>query len=253
MKEKPTVLTFLRGLIIAAAIAMPGAAVAANVVLVHGMNMDGGAWRSVYDKLTADGYSVSVAQLPMTSVQDDIAATRRAISAQDGPVVLVGHSYGGMVISHVGTQSQVKALVYIAAFQPIVGESLAYLNASVPAELPQDAIRMFDDGYYVVAPDAWVTYVANGLSEADAQYTAKFQTPANTSIFGYEAKTAAWQGLPSWAVIATKDRTISPELQRRMAIRSGAKQVDVEAGHLPQISHPDQVIAVIKEAAAAVK
>ncbi|MGL4238028.1 esterase/lipase family protein, partial [Tabrizicola sp.] len=101
-----------------------------NIVLVHGLNMDGGAWRAVYDRLTADGYDVTVVQLPMTSIADDIAATRRALYAQDGPVVLVGHSYGGMVISQAGTDPQVKALVYIAAFQPEIGESLAFLNAS---------------------------------------------------------------------------------------------------------------------------
>ncbi|WP_220359418.1 alpha/beta fold hydrolase [Alkalilimnicola ehrlichii] len=112
---------------------------------------------------------------------------------------------------------------------------------------------MFDDGYYVVKPDAWITYVANGLPEADARYTAEFQTPANASIFGYEAETAAWQTLPAWAAIATADRIITPELQRQMSKRSGAKLIEIDAGHLLQISHPDEVTALIKEAAAAAK
>lgn len=237
---------------IAAAFALPGAASAKanNIVLVHGLNMDGGAWRAVYNRLTADDYSVTVVQLPMTSISDDIAATRRALDAQDGPIVLVGHSYGGMVISQTGTDPDVKALVYIAAFQPEIGESLAFLNASVPAKLPQDAIQVFDDGYYLVKPDAWIADVMNGVSEADAKYTAMFQTPANTAIFGYEAEAAAWRKTPAWAVIATEDRTIAPELQRQMSKRSGANVVEIEGGHLVQMSHPDEVTAIIAEAAA---
>ena len=145
----------------------------------------------------------------MTSIEDDIAAARRAIDAQDGPVVLVGHSYGGMVISQAGTDPDVKALIYVAAFQPEVGESLAFLNASIPAELPQDAVQLLDDGYYVVKPEAWLAYVANGLPESDARYTATFQTPVNTAIFGYEAEAAAWHETPAWAVIRSLSATLS--------------------------------------------
>jgi pimeloyl-ACP methyl ester carboxylesterase len=234
---------------------LPAAASAAtnNIVLVHGMNMDGSAWRTVHDKLTSEGYDVTVVQLPMTSIQDDIAATRRAIKAQDGPVVLVGHSYGGMVITQAGVDPAVKALVYVAAFQPDIGESLSYLNASIPAQLPPEAIQVADDGFYTVEPNAWVADVANGLPPQDAQYTATFQSPANTAIFGYEAEHAAWRNLPAWAVIATEDRTITPELQRNMAERSGAKAIEIEAGHLVQISHPDEVTAVIEEAAETVE
>lgn len=242
------------GMAVAAAIAMPGpaAAEAHDVVLVHGMNMDGGAWRAVYDRLTADGYRVTAVQLPMTSMEDDIAATRRAIDAQDGPVVLVGHSYGGMVISQAGVDPNVKALVYVAAFQPEIGESLASLNASIPGELPADAILMFDDGYYVVDPDAWIADVANGLPEAEARYTAIFQTPANSSLFGYRAEAAAWHDIPAWAAIAAEDRTIAPALQRQMAGRSGARMVEIDGGHLLHMSHPQEIAALIEEAAASV-
>jgi pimeloyl-ACP methyl ester carboxylesterase len=224
-----------------------------NIVLVHGLNMDGGAWRAVYDRLTADDYDVTVVQLPMTSIADDIAATRRALDAQDGSIVLVGHSYGGMVISQAGADPDVKALVYIAAFQPEIGESLAFLNASIPAELPQDAIKVFDDGFYVVKPDAWIADVANGVPETDAKYTAMFQAPASTAIFGYEAADAAWHKTTAWVAIATDDRTIAPELQRQMSRRSGAKVVEIEGGHLLQMSHPDEVTAVIEEAAGSVE
>lgn len=241
------------GISLAAATFSTAAAGPDNVVLVHGMNMDGSAWRAVYDRLHAEGYNISVVQLPMTSIQDDIAATRRAIKAQDGPVILVGHSYGGMVISQAGTEPAVKALVYVAAFLPEVGESLAYLNASVPAQLPQDAIKVADDGFYRVDPDAWITNVANGLSSADARFTATFQSPVNTAIFGYKAEAAAWRDVPAWAAIAMQDRTIAPQLQRKMAERAGAKIVEIEAGHLVQMSHPEEVSTLIKRAAGAAK
>jgi pimeloyl-ACP methyl ester carboxylesterase len=232
---------------------LPGAAAAQvrNVVLVHGMNADGSTWRSVFDQLDGEGYEVTVVQLPLTSIEDDIAATRRIIDAQDGPVVLVGHSYGGMVISQAGTDPKVEALVYVAAFLPEIGESLAMLNASVPADLPQSAIRVFEDGTYLVEPEAWIADVANGLSEADARFSAMSQATSNTAIFGYEAEAAAWHDVPSWAAVATEDRTIAPELQRQMADRSGATVVEIDGGHMLPMSHPNEVAALIKDAAAA--
>jgi pimeloyl-ACP methyl ester carboxylesterase len=217
------------------------------------MNMDGHVWSAVYDNLKAKDYEVTVVQLPMTSIEDDIAATRRAIGAQHQPVVLVGHSYGGMVISQAGTDPKVKALVYIAAFQPDIGQSLADLNSAVPAELPQDAASMFDDGYVVVRPEAWIEYVANGLPDADARHTAIFQTPVNSSIFGYKAKAAAWKNVPSWSAIAKQDRTVAPTLQREMSQRAGATVVEIDGGHLLPMSHPAEVAGLIETAAAAIE
>lgn len=253
MRNTKTLLISL-GMAAAAALALPGnaAAKANNVVLVHGLNMDAGVWRSVRDRLIADGYHVSVVQMPMTSIKDDIAATRRVIDAENGPVVLVGHSYGGMIIGQAGADSKVGALVYVAAFQPEVGESLAYLNASVPAKLPQSAIHVSGDGYYVVEPEAWIADVANGVPTAEANYTALFQRPANTSIFAYKAEAAAWHKTPAWAAIATEDRTIAPELQRQMSKRSGAKTVDIQGGHLLPMSNADEVSSLIEKAAASV-
>ncbi|AWF82696.1 alpha/beta hydrolase [Microbulbifer sp. A4B17] len=224
-----------------------------NVVLVHGLNMDGSAWHKVHKRLTSKGYDVTVVQMPMTSIQEDVAAVNRVIDMQDGPVTLVGHSYGGMVISQAGMSPKVQALVYIAAFQPEVGESLGYLNTSMPAELPQEAIRVSKDGYYVVARDAWITYVANGLTKSEAVYTADFQSPANTSIFSYQAELAAWKHKPHWSLIANDDLTITPELQRMMSKRSKAKTSIVEGGHLLPISHSEEVAAVIESAASFVE
>jgi pimeloyl-ACP methyl ester carboxylesterase len=239
---------------LALGLALPhGAAAADNIVLVHGMNMDGSVWRAVYDRLEEAGHHVTIAQMPMTSIEADIAAVRRAIEAQDGPVVLVGHSYGGMVITQAGIAPAVKALVYIAAYQPDVGESLALLNTSVPAALPADAIRMFDDGFYLVDQDAWVADVATGLPEAEARFSAAIQSPVNSAIFGYEAEHAAWRNLPVWSAIAKGDRTTAPELQRQMSERSKATVVELDGGHLLPVSHPDEVVALIEAAAEAVR
>lgn len=237
-----------------AIIIAPGSAFAQvkNVVLVHGMNMDGSAWRAVHKRLAADGYNVIIAQMPMTSIEDDVSAVRRAITMANGPVVLVGHSYGGMVISQAGVGSEVEALVYVAAFQPDLGESLAELNSSTPAQLPPNSLRILDDGYYTVEPTAWVEHVASGLSEDEAQFTANFQTPVNSAIFGYKAAAAAWHDKPTWSAIATKDKTVSPDLQRMMSNRSKAETVEIEGGHLVHMSHYADVAGLIDRAANAV-
>ncbi|EJB07007.1 putative hydrolase or acyltransferase of alpha/beta superfamily [Rhizobium leguminosarum bv. trifolii WSM597] len=252
-----TLKQFVKPLFTAVALAIlatPGIAMAQvkKVVLVHGMNMDGGAWSSVYKRLVSDGYQVVVAQMPMTSIGDDIAAVRRAITMANGPVVLVGHSYGGMVISQAGTSPDVKALVYVAAFQPEIGESLAKLNSSTPAKLPADSLQVLKDGFYTVKPEAWIADVANGVSKDEAQYTANFQTPVNSAIFGYTAEAAAWHDKPVWSAIATEDRTISPELQRMMSKRSKAETLEIQGGHLLQISNSREVTALIEKAANAV-
>ncbi|MTH97238.1 alpha/beta fold hydrolase [Roseibium sp. RKSG952] len=250
-------MTHLRELILSSAIALSASAAlpasahadAKNVVLVHGLNMDGGAWRGVHERLTADGYSVTVVQMPLTSASDDIAAARRAIEAQDGPVVLVGHSYGGMVISETGTGPNVAALVYVASFLPEKGESLGALNASIPTDFDPSAIKVSADGFYVLERDAWIKSVANDIPEADANYTADFQTAAHTSIFGYQAEVSAWKDKPSWAVIPTRDLTVAPQLQHKMAARAGASVTEIEAGHLVNMSHPDAITDIIKQAA----
>lgn len=235
-----------------AALPTPASAEAGGIVLVHGMNMDGGAWREVFDRLVAEDYQVVVAQLPLTSIEDDIAAATRAIDAAAAPVVLVGHSYGGMVISQAGTHSNVGALVYVAAFLPEIGESLNVLNASAPGELPADAVTVLDDGHFLVEPEAWMTFVANGLPLADQSFTAYAQTASNSAMLGHEAQAAAWKDKPSWSAIATQDRIISPALQRRMTERAGAIAVEIDGGHLLPQTNPGDIVALIKAAAAAI-
>lgn len=234
---------------------LPGLAGAETpeIVLVHGANMDGSAWRAVYDRLTADGYEVAVVQLPLTSVEADVAATRRVLETVTGPVVLVGHSYGGFVISQAGVDPDVKALVYVAAFLPDRGETIATLSATAPSKLSPEVMRIFPDGHYLIGREAWIADVATGLPDADARFTADAQTASNTVIFSYQATDAAGQTVPAWSVVATDDRIISPELQRRMSARADATVVEMDGGHLLPMTRSAEVAKVIEEAAASIE
>lgn len=224
-----------------------------NIVLVHGANVDGSTWRGVYDRLTADNYKVTVAQMPLTSTEDDIAAVRRIVDVQDGPVLLVGHSYGGVVISEVGLHPDVRGLVYVAAFQPDAGESGGSLLASIPGEFSSDMLTIFEDGHYLIHEDAFLSVVGNGLSNADAIFVARAQAASNSAILEYQTESPAWSEKPSWSVVATLDRTIAPDLQRQMAQRAGSTVFDIENGHMLPMTNPDEVADVIRQAADAVE
>jgi pimeloyl-ACP methyl ester carboxylesterase len=162
-----------------------------NIVLVHGANVDGSTWRGVYDRLTADDYKVTVVQMPLTSTEDDIAAAQRIIDVQDGPILLVGHSYGGVVISEVGVDPDVRGLVYVAAFQPDVGESGGGLLASTPTAFTSDKLTVFEDGHYLIHEDAFLSVVGNGLPDADAIFVARSQAASHSGILAYEVQSAA--------------------------------------------------------------
>ncbi len=224
-----------------------------NIVLVHGANVDGSTWRDVYDNLTADDYKVTVAQMPLTSTEDDIAAVQRIVDIQDGPILLVGHSYGGVVISEVGADPDVSGLVYVAAFLPDAGESGGSLLASMPTEFTPDKLTVFEDGHYLIHEEAFLSVVGNGLSEDDAIYVARSQAASNSAILEYRTGAAAWTEKPSWSIIATLDRTIAPDLQRRMSQRAGSTVVDVENGHMLPMTNPAEVANVIRQAAEAVE
>jgi pimeloyl-ACP methyl ester carboxylesterase len=234
-----------------AAIAMQGAAAAPvrNVVLVHGFFADGSGWKGVADILTRDGFNVSVVQQPETSLADDVKATTRAIDALDGDSILVGHSYGGMVITEAGNHAKVAGLVYVAAFQPDTGESLKDLVDRTPPA--SKGIKGTADGHLYFDPALFHADFAADLPVAQATFMALSQVMPAVQTAGSPVTQAAWKTRPSWAIVSTADRTVNPDLERFMAKRAGSKTVDIDGSHVAFIAHPDKVARVIEQAAAA--
>ena len=226
------------------------AGVAPNVVLVHGAVLDGSTWRAVHDLLVADGLRVTVAQLPLSGLMDDVAAVRAVLDRQDGPVTLVGHSYGGAVISVAGADPDVASLVYVAALQPDAGESVADLNASMPSPARDgDTVLTADGAALTVDPDRFAAALAADLPAADARFLADSQTPTAVSAFSAALPEAAWHDRPVYGIVAARDRSVNPDLQRWMYERSGAAVVELDASHLVPMSRPDAVADVIREVA----
>lgn len=233
-----------------AAIAPVAAAGAAdpirNIVLVHGAYADGSGWQGVYDRLVSKGYEVSIVQEPETSLEEDIEATRRVIEMQEGPVVLVGHSWGGQVITEAGTDDKVKVLVYIAALVPDIGESTAALQARTPPA--STAIGPVSGGYLMIDQQRFREDFAGDLTEEQAAFMAASQVLISQNAVETPARTAAWKTKSSFGIVATKDRTINPELERWMYQPAKAKVTEIDSSHVVMISHPDKVAAVIEEA-----
>jgi pimeloyl-ACP methyl ester carboxylesterase len=224
---------------------------AANVVLVHGGFVDGSGWRPVYDLLTKDGYRVAVVQNPTLSLAGDAAAAKLIIDAQDGPVVLVGHSYGGAVISEAGTDPNVAALVYISAFAPDAGESVNTLLAGFPQDAPQPPILPPKDGFLFLDRDKFHASFAGDLPADLAAFMADSQVPWGVDALGGQVSEPAWRTKPSWYLVTSDDKMIPPAAQRTMAGRAGSTTVEVAASHSVYVSQPAAVTACIKQAAAA--
>jgi pimeloyl-ACP methyl ester carboxylesterase len=219
-----------------------------NVVLVHGAFADGSGWRGVYEDLTARGYRVTIVQNPLTSLADDVAATHRALDRQDGPAILVGHSWGGTVITEAGVHPKVRGLVYVSALSPDAGETTAqqYAGYTTP---PEFVIETGEDGYGFIKPDAFAAGFAADASETDAAFLRDAQVPINMSVFATKLEHAAWRTLPSWAVIATDDKAFDQRMLQDMAKRTGAKVTNVAASHAVYLTQPKVVADVIDEAA----
>lgn len=220
-----------------------------NVVIVHGALADGSGWRKVYDRLTARGYRVTVVQQPMTSLADDVNATRRILDLQDGPSLLVGHSYGGMVITEAGNAGNVAGLVYVAAFQPDAGETLLELAGRIPAATK--GITATSDDFLYLDPKVYAADFAADVPRADAEFMARSQVFPAKASFDTRIKQAAWKTKKSWALVAANDRAIHPDLMRTMAKRAGSTSVEVQASHAVFVSQPQAVAALIEHAARA--
>jgi pimeloyl-ACP methyl ester carboxylesterase len=201
-----------------------------NVVLVHGAFADGSGWRGVYDNLTARGYTVTIVQNPLTSFADDVAATTRILNRQDGPTILVGHSWGGTVITEAGVHPNVAGLVYVSALAPDSGQTTGQQYEGF-APTPDFVIDVGDDGYGFLNPDKFKAGFAADASDEDATFLRDSQVPINMSVFTAPVTKAAWREKPAWAVIATEDKSFDQAMLTHMATRSGATITYVPGSH----------------------
>ena len=228
--------------------AIPTTQTVRNVVLVHGAFADGSGWRGVYDDLTARGYRVTIVQNPLTSLADDVAATRRAIARQDGGAILVGHSWGGAVITEAGVDEKVKGLVYVSAFAPDAGETAGdqYAGFGIPSTF---VVEPQADGFGFINAGRFKEGFAADVSDAEAAFMRDAQVPIAMSAFSTPLTQAAWRTRPSWFIVATEDAAIAPAMLRQQARKIGATTVEIRASHVPMISQPAAVADVIDQAA----
>jgi pimeloyl-ACP methyl ester carboxylesterase len=220
-----------------------------NVLLIHGGFVDGSGWRGVYDLLKADGFNVRIVQNPTISLEGDVATATQVIEAQNGPVVLVGHSYGGVVVTETGTHEQVQALVYIAAFAPDKGESVNSLIADPPPGAPVPPILPPQDGFLFLDRDQFAASFAADVPAKEAAFMADSQVPWGVDALGGAVTDPAWRSKPSWYLVASDDHMIPPPAQRSMAERAGATVVEVPGSHSVYVSQPAAVAELIKTAA----
>ena len=219
-----------------------------NIVMVHGAWADGSSWCKVIPLLQAKGLHVVAVQNPLTSLADDVAATRRAIALQDGPVLLVGHSYRGVVITEAGNDPKVVGLVYVAALAPSEGESVNSVSKPFPPAPLGSEVRADADGF--LTPKGIAEDLAQDLPDQKKQLLTATQGPTAAAVFGATITTAAWKTKPSWCVIASNDRAVSPELEKAEAATMKATSITVPSSHVPMLSHPKEVADLIEQAAA---
>jgi pimeloyl-ACP methyl ester carboxylesterase len=220
-----------------------------RIVLVHGGFVDGSGWQGVHEILRRDGYDVTIVQNPTISLEGDVAATRRVLSAQPGPAILVGHSYGGVVITEAGNHPAVAGLVYIAAFAPDRGESVAALIKDPPPGAPVPPIVPGEDGYLLLDKSKFAASFAADVPADLAAFMADSQVPWGVAALTGAVSDPAWQHKPSWYLVATDDRMIPPDAQRAMAARAGATVVEVQGSHAIYVSQADAVAGLIAQAA----
>ena len=224
-----------------------------NVVLVHGGFVDGSGWESVYEILKEDGYNVSIVQNPTTSLADDVAATKRILAALDGPAILVGHSYGGVVITEAGNDPKVAGLVYITAFAPDKGESVATLIQNPPPSAPVPPILPPQNGYLFLERAKFPASFAADVNAEKAAFMADSQVPWGVEALNGKISEPAWKAKPSWYLIVTDDKMIPPDAQRSMSKRAGSTVVEVKGSHAIYVSQPEAVAALVEQAAKSMK
>jgi pimeloyl-ACP methyl ester carboxylesterase len=224
-----------------------------NIVLVHGGFVDGAGWEGVYKILKRDGYNVSIVQNPTLSLDDDVAVTKRILAAQDGPAILVGHSYGGAVITEAGNDPKVAGLVYITAFALDAGESVATLIKDPPPGAPVPPILPPQDGYLFLDKAKFPASFAADVDAEKAAFMADSQVPWGVAALSGKVSEPAWKTKPSWYLIATDDKMIPPDAQRAMSKRAGSTVVEVKGSHAIYVSQPSAVAALIEQAAKKVK
>ncbi|MGR4843236.1 alpha/beta fold hydrolase [Rhizobium sp. LARHSG275] len=221
---------------------------ARNVVLAHGLFADGSCWTEVIARLQASGLNATAVQNPLTTLPEAVAAVKRVLDRQDGPTVLVGHSFSGMMVTEAGVHPDVSALVYVAARAPDAGEDYTALAKTFPTP-PASAGIVFDGDEGRLSEEAFLRDFAGDLPEAKAKILYAVQQPFQKALLTGKTTQAAWRSKPSWYAVSTEDRTINPDLERFMAKRMGAKTIEVKASHLSLISHPDEIARLIIEAA----
>jgi len=221
-----------------------------NIVIVHGAWADGSSWSKVIPLLQAKGFHVVAVQNPLTSLADDVAATKRAIALQDGPVLLVGHSYGGVVITETGNDPKVVGLVYVAALAPPEGESVASITKPFPPAPLGSEVRADAEGFLTLTSKGIAEDFAQDLADNEKQVLTATQGPTAAAVFGATVTTAAWKTRASWFVIASNDRAVSPELEKAEAAAMKATSITIASSHVPMLSHPKEVADFIEQAAA---
>jgi pimeloyl-ACP methyl ester carboxylesterase len=224
-----------------------------NIVLVHGGFVDGAGWEGVYKSLKKDGYNVSIVQNPTLSLDGDVATTKRVLASQDGPAILVGHSYGGAVITEAGNDPKVVGLVYITAFAPDKGESVATLIKNSPPGAPVPPILPPQDGYLLLDKSKFAASFAGDVEPEKAAFMADSQVPWGVEALSGSISEPAWKSKPSWYLIATDDKMIPPDAQRFMSKRAGSTVVEAKGSHAIYVSQPEAVAALIEQAAKSVK
>jgi len=225
---------------------------ALSIVLVHGGFVDGSGWEGVYNILKNDGYNVTIVQNPTTSLADDVAFTKRAVAAEKNKVLLVGHSYGGVVVTEAGTDPKVAGLVYVAAFAPDKGESVAKLIGNPPPDAPVPPILPPQDGFLKLDQTKFAASFAADVDEKKANFMAASQVPWGVNALSGEVTSPAWKTKPSWYLVATDDKMIPPPAQRQMSKRAGSTVAEVPGSHAVYVSRPQAVADIIKQAARAV-